>query len=61
MSKVRCFNYHEMEHYVTNCPSKKFKKGSSKESEGEALPLVRNGLYPHRMHGVINDGLCLVA
>jgi len=36
-SKVRCFNYHEMGHYVTNFPSKKSKKGSSKGSEGEAL------------------------
>eukprot|EP00253_Pinus_taeda_P035324 PITA_35324 len=36
-SKVRCFNYHEVGHYATNCPLKKSKKGSSEESEGEAL------------------------
>eukprot|EP00253_Pinus_taeda_P029879 PITA_29879 len=36
-SKVRCFNCHEMGHYVTNFPSKKSKKGSSDVSEGEAL------------------------
>ena len=35
--KVRCFNCHEMGHYVTNFPSKKSKKGSSDGSEGEAL------------------------
>jgi len=37
MSKVRCFNCHKMGHYVTNCPSKKSKKGSSEGSKGEAL------------------------
>jgi len=37
MSKVRCFNCHEMGHYATNFPSKKSKKGSSDGSEGEAL------------------------
>ena len=37
MSKVRCFNCHDMGHYVTNFPSKKSKKGSSEGSEGEAL------------------------
>ena len=37
MSKVRCFNCHEMGHYVTNFPLKKSKKGSSEGSEGEAL------------------------
>ena len=36
-SKVRCFNCHEMGHYVTNFPSKKSKKGSSEGSKGEAL------------------------
>jgi len=36
-SKVRCFNCHEMGHYVTNFPSKKSNKGSLKGSEGEAL------------------------
>eukprot|EP00253_Pinus_taeda_P033437 PITA_33437 len=36
-SKVRCFNCHEMGHYATNCPLKKFKKGSSEVLEGEAL------------------------
>eukprot|EP00253_Pinus_taeda_P025351 PITA_25351 len=36
-SKVRCFNCHEVDHYATNCPLKKSKKGSSKGSEGEAL------------------------
>eukprot|EP00253_Pinus_taeda_P030483 PITA_30483 len=36
-SKVRCFNFHKMEHYATNCPLTKSKKGSSKGSEGEAL------------------------
>eukprot|EP00253_Pinus_taeda_P009942 PITA_09942 len=34
MSKVRCFNCHNMGHYATNFPSKKSKKGSS---ESEAL------------------------
>ena len=37
MSKVRCFNCHKMGHYVTNCPLKKSKKGSSEGSQGEAL------------------------
>eukprot|EP00253_Pinus_taeda_P020605 PITA_20605 len=37
MCKVRCFNCHNMGHYATNFPSKKSKKGSSEESEGEAL------------------------
>eukprot|EP00253_Pinus_taeda_P030304 PITA_30304 len=37
MSKVRCFNCHEMGHYATKCPSKKSKKGSSVGLEGEAL------------------------
>ena len=36
-SKMRCFNYHKMGHYATNCPSKKSKKGSSKGYKGEAL------------------------
>ena len=36
-SKVRCFTCHEMGNYVTNCPSKKSKKGSSEGLEGEAL------------------------
>eukprot|EP00253_Pinus_taeda_P024009 PITA_24009 len=36
-SKVRCFNCHKMGLYVTNCPSKKSKKGSLEESEGDAL------------------------
>jgi len=36
-SKVRCFNCHEMGHYVTNFPSNKSKKGSSEGSKGEAL------------------------
>ena len=36
-SKVRCFNCHDMGHYVTNFPSKKSKKGSLEGSEGEAL------------------------
>jgi len=36
-SKVRCFNCHEMGHYVTNYPLKKSKRGSSKGLEGEAL------------------------
>eukprot|EP00253_Pinus_taeda_P016348 PITA_16348 len=36
-SKVRCFNCHEVSHYVTNCPLKKSKKGSSEGFEGEAL------------------------
>eukprot|EP00253_Pinus_taeda_P014192 PITA_14192 len=36
-SKVRCFNCHEMGHYVTNFPLNKSKKGSSEGSEGEAL------------------------
>ena len=37
MSKVRCLNCHKMGNYVTNYPSKKSKKGSSKGLEGEAL------------------------
>ena len=37
MSKVRCFNCHEMGHYATKSPSNKSKKGSSEGSEGEAL------------------------
>eukprot|EP00253_Pinus_taeda_P021564 PITA_21564 len=37
MSKVRCFNFHEMGHYASNFPSKNSKKGSSEGSEGEAL------------------------
>eukprot|EP00253_Pinus_taeda_P022816 PITA_22816 len=37
MSKVICFNFHKMGHYVTNFPLKKSKKGSSEGSEGEAL------------------------
>eukprot|EP00253_Pinus_taeda_P025239 PITA_25239 len=37
MSKVRCFNCHNMGHYVTNFPSKKSKKRSSEGSKGEAL------------------------
>ena len=37
MSKVRCFNCHEMGHYATKFPSKNSKKGSSEGSEGEAL------------------------
>ena len=36
-SKVRCFNCHEVGHYVTNFPLKKSKKGSLEGSEGEAL------------------------
>eukprot|EP00253_Pinus_taeda_P015151 PITA_15151 len=34
-SKVRCFHCHELGHYATNCPKKKSKKGSSKESDGD--------------------------
>jgi len=37
MSKVICFNYHGMGHYVTNFPLKKSEKGSLEGSEGEAL------------------------
>ena len=36
-SKVRCFNFHEVGHYATNCPLKKSKKRSLEGSEGEAL------------------------
>eukprot|EP00253_Pinus_taeda_P027086 PITA_27086 len=36
-SKVRCFHCHEVVHYATNCPQKKYKKGSSKGSNGKAL------------------------
>jgi len=36
-SKVRCFHYHKVGYYATNCPQKKSKKGSSKGSDGEAL------------------------
>eukprot|EP00253_Pinus_taeda_P020920 PITA_20920 len=34
-SKVRCYHCHELGHYATNCPKKKSKKGSSKESDGD--------------------------
>ena len=37
MSKVRCFNCHNMGHYVTNWPSKKSMKGSLEGLEGETL------------------------
>ena len=37
MSKVTCFNCHNMGHYATNFQSKKSKKGSLEGSEGEAL------------------------
>eukprot|EP00253_Pinus_taeda_P033619 PITA_33619 len=36
-SKVQCFHCHEVDHYATNCPQKKSKKGSLEGSEGEAL------------------------
>ncbi len=36
-SKVRCFHYHEVGHYATNCPQNKSKNGSSKGSNGDAL------------------------
>ena len=36
-SKVRCFNCHEMGHYVTNFPSKQSKNGSLEGFEGETL------------------------
>eukprot|EP00253_Pinus_taeda_P030461 PITA_30461 len=37
-SKVRCFHCHELGHYATSCPKrKKSKKGSSKESDCDAL------------------------
>eukprot|EP00253_Pinus_taeda_P035525 PITA_35525 len=36
-SKVRLFHCNELGHYATNCPKKKSKKGSSKESDGDAL------------------------
>eukprot|EP00253_Pinus_taeda_P035315 PITA_35315 len=36
--KVRCFHFHELGHYANNCPKRKSKKkGSSKESDGDAL------------------------
>eukprot|EP00253_Pinus_taeda_P020062 PITA_20062 len=35
--KVRCFHCHELGHYATNCPKKKSKKASYKESDGDAL------------------------
>ena len=35
--KVRCFHCHELGHYATNCSKKKSKKGSCKESDGDAL------------------------
>eukprot|EP00253_Pinus_taeda_P016154 PITA_16154 len=41
-SKVRCFNCHEVVHYATNCPLKKFKKGSS----GASIHMTGNkGLF----------------
>ena len=61
MYKVRCFNCHEMGHDVTKCPSKKSKKGSSEGSEGETLASQFEMDYPHCMHGVIDDDLCLVS
>eukprot|EP00253_Pinus_taeda_P035729 PITA_35729 len=37
-SNVRCFHCHELGHYANNCPKRKSKKkGSSKESDGDAL------------------------
>jgi len=36
-SKERCFHCHEVGHYATNCPQKKFEKESSKGSDGEAM------------------------
>jgi len=36
-SKVRCFHCHEVDHFATNYPLKKSKKGSKEGSKGEAL------------------------
>eukprot|EP00253_Pinus_taeda_P010483 PITA_10483 len=36
-SKLRCFRFHEVGHYATNCPQRKSKKGPREGSEGEAL------------------------
>ena len=37
ISKVRCFNCHNMGHYATRFPSNKSMKGSLEGSKGEAL------------------------
>ncbi len=37
MMKVKCFHYHELGHFATNCPLKKSKKKSSGRAVGEAL------------------------
>jgi len=36
-SKLRCFNFHKLVHYATNCPKKKSKKGFEEGSECKAL------------------------
>lgn len=56
-SKVRFFHCHELGHYATNCPKKKSKKGSSKESDGDALA---SQFLTYCMHGFIQHGMCLV-
>jgi len=37
MMKVKCFHYHELGHFATNCPLKKSKKKSSGGAVSEAL------------------------
>jgi len=37
MSKIKCFHYHELGQYATNCPYKKVDKNPSGRAAGEAL------------------------
>ena len=58
MKKFKCFHYHKMGHFATNCPLKKSKEKYSGGATSEAL--IQIGFFPHCMHGVFNDGKCLV-
>ena len=37
MTKIKCFHFHELAHFSTNCALKKSKKKSSRGAAGEAL------------------------